>query len=155
MELPIVTSGSAASLGKVRPVHECLARQCPEVDGYRLQMSWIAAKDRALAVSASNPREIIELVFFRRARDVEMQFLAVHDQAQAAFARDHLFKREPPCLAQTVRKRRRHVNGKGHAMSRQYRIGRTHQILVAAVEGQAHKSLGRSQPDRALANLVH
>ena len=69
-----------------------------------------------------------------------MPLLAVHHQADAALARDDGFQRQPPGLAETVRKRGRQVDRERHAVPRQHRIGRRDDILVAAVEGQARRT---------------
>jgi len=52
-----------------------------------------------------------------------MPFLAIHHQADALLARNHFLKRQPPCLANAVRERRRHVNGEGNAVPGKHRIG--------------------------------
>ena len=54
-----------------------------------------------------------------------------------------------------VRKRGRQVDGEGHAVLRQHRIGLRDDILAAAVEGQAGKSVGLWQRDRPPAHFVH
>ena len=143
-------------LRQIVPVHRRLARQRREAD--RVSPAEIVDRGRNLKRrERAHPilEKLVKLVFFEGRFDIEMPFGAIHHEAQAILARDHLFKREPPWLAKAVRERGRHINGEGHIMSRQHRIGRRHQILVAAVECQADKPSSRRQRDRAPASLVH
>src|SRR5260370_872890 len=68
-------------------------------------------------------KKIIQLRFFGSISDMEALLLAIHHKADAILTRNHRFKRKPPGLAETVRKRRRHINGEGNAVLRQQRIG--------------------------------
>ena len=141
---------------QVVPVHRCLVRQRRQVD--RVSPAEIVDRGRNLRRrQRAHPvlEELIKLVFFGSVTDIEMPLGAIQNEAQAILARDHLFKCKPPSLAKAVRERGRHINGEGHTMSRQHRIGRRYQILVAAVECQAHKPSPRSQRDGAPADLVH
>ena len=141
---------------QVVPVHRCLARQRREVD--RVSPAEIVDRGRNLRRrERAHPilEKLIKLVFFGGVLNIEMPLGAIDHEAQAILARDHLFKCEPPCFAYAIRERGRHIDGEGRTMSRQHRIGRRHQILVAAVECQAHKPSSRSQRNRAPASLVH
>ena len=141
--------GSAASFRQIIPVHRGLARQRREVD--RITRAEILDRERAIRRrQRTHParEEKRRADISRMWSDIETLLLAIHHEADAALARDHLLEREPPRLAEAVRKRRRHVDGEGNAMFRQHRIGRRDQILVGAVECQADKPsrLGAASP---------
>ena len=121
-----------------------------------MQRSWIANERSGGGQRPHPARQKFEsVILLRHAARCETPLLAVDHQADAILARDHVFQRKPPGFAEPVRKRGRQVDGEGHAVLRQHGIGLRDDILAAAVEGQAGKSIGLRQRDRPPAHFVH
>ena len=79
--------------GEIVPVHRCFARQRRKID--RIALAEIVDRERQIRRrQRAHParQKIIELIFLRRRRDIEALLLAVHHQADAILARDHLLQ---------------------------------------------------------------
>ena len=85
----------------------------------------------------------------------EEQQCGGHERRTETTGWGHVFQREPPRLAEPVRKRGRQVHGERHAVLPEHGIGRGDDILATAVKRQAGKSVGAWQRHRPPAHFIH
>ena len=143
-------------LGKVAPAHHGLARQRRKID--RIALAEIADRSRKVCrrqLPQPAREELVGIILLCDRLRCEAPLAPVDHQADAAFVREDLFQREPPCFADPIRECGRHIDRERHAMPRQGRIGAVDQVLVAAVESQADETSRLRQDHRAPADLVH
>ncbi len=114
-------------LGDFRPAHAQLVAE-------RAQLHPVPAGEIAddvaqlfLGLAAAQPpiERVEQMSLLIDGAAVEAAILIVDDETDAFLAGDHGLKRQPPQLAQAVRKARRHIDRERHAVSAQQRIGET------------------------------